>query len=124
MGSKPSLHGFSGGGQFSNRFALLHPDRVSAVSIGAPGRITLPVSAAPMPVQVVVGVLDDNPSEVAAVTGDPDARGRLTQARVLADTFRELGSQVRLDVVDGVGHEGGRVVDVVADFLREQLRGR
>jgi hypothetical protein len=77
-----------------------------------------------MPVQVVVGVLDDNPSEVAAVTGDPDARGRLTQARVLADTFRELGSQVRLDVVDGVGHEGGRVVDVVADFLREQLRGR
>ena len=35
------LHGFSGGGQFVHRFLLLHPDRVRAASIGAPGTVTL-----------------------------------------------------------------------------------
>lgn len=36
------LFGFSGGGQFVHRFALLHPERVRAVSVGAPGGVTLP----------------------------------------------------------------------------------
>lgn len=34
------LHGFSGGGQFAHRMFILHPDRVRAVSIGAPGKVT------------------------------------------------------------------------------------
>jgi pimeloyl-ACP methyl ester carboxylesterase len=38
--SRFALFGFSGGGQFVNRFALLHPDRLWAVSIGAPGSVT------------------------------------------------------------------------------------
>lgn len=107
------LHGFSGGGQFANRFALKHPERLSAVSIGAPGRTLLPPSAPAFPVQVVVGSLDDDAADVAAITGDPDARGRLTQARELAAAFG-----ARLDVVEGVGHQGGLVLDVVRDFLR------
>src|SRR5680860_1115071 len=36
-----ALHGFSGGGQFAHRFLYLHPERLSAVSIGAPGHVTL-----------------------------------------------------------------------------------
>jgi predicted esterase len=36
------LHGYSGGGQFVNRFLYLHADRVAAASIGAPGYVTLP----------------------------------------------------------------------------------
>jgi pimeloyl-ACP methyl ester carboxylesterase len=36
------MHGFSGGGQFSHRFLYLHPERLRAVSIGAPGAVTLP----------------------------------------------------------------------------------
>lgn len=36
------LHGFSGGGQFAHRFFYLHPERLKAVSIGAPGAVTLP----------------------------------------------------------------------------------
>ncbi|HYC06112.1 MAG TPA: hypothetical protein VED40_22675 [Azospirillaceae bacterium] len=36
------LHGFSGGGQFAHRFWYAHPDRLRAVSIGAPGYVTLP----------------------------------------------------------------------------------
>lgn len=35
------LYGFSGGGQFSNRFLYAHPDRLLGVSIGAPGTVTL-----------------------------------------------------------------------------------
>lgn len=35
------LHGFSGGGQFAHRFLYLHPARLRAVSIGAPGAVTL-----------------------------------------------------------------------------------
>lgn len=35
------LHGFSGGGHFAHRFAFLHPERLRAVSIGAPGVVTL-----------------------------------------------------------------------------------
>ncbi len=34
------LHGFSGGGHFAHRFLYLHPHRLHAISIGAPGMIT------------------------------------------------------------------------------------
>jgi len=36
------MHGFSGGGQFVNRCFYLHPSRLAAISIGAPGIVTLP----------------------------------------------------------------------------------
>lgn len=39
--SRFSLFGFSGGGHFANRFSILHPERLWAVSIGAPGSVTL-----------------------------------------------------------------------------------
>jgi len=39
--SQFALFGFSGGGQFVNRFAYLHPERLWAASIGAPGSVTL-----------------------------------------------------------------------------------
>ncbi|KAI1375290.1 alpha/beta-hydrolase [Hypoxylon crocopeplum] len=35
------LMGFSGGGQFAHRFLYLHPERLAAVSVGAPGRTTV-----------------------------------------------------------------------------------
>ncbi len=36
-----AMFGFSGGGHFVNRFLLLHPERLFAASIGAPGSVTL-----------------------------------------------------------------------------------
>ena len=35
------MHGFSGGAHFAHRFLYLHPERLLAVSIGAPGVVTL-----------------------------------------------------------------------------------
>lgn len=35
------IHGFSGGGHFVHRFLYLHPQRLLAASIGAPGMVTL-----------------------------------------------------------------------------------
>lgn len=39
--NKIFLMGFSGGGQFAQRFLYVYPDRLFAVSIGAPGKVTL-----------------------------------------------------------------------------------
>jgi poly(3-hydroxybutyrate) depolymerase len=36
-----ALFGYSGGGQFVNRFAYVHPARLWAASIGAPGNVTV-----------------------------------------------------------------------------------
>lgn len=75
------LHGYSGGGHFAHRFLYAHPRRLKAVSIGAPGVVTLldqdlpwwagvadfaSVFGAPVdiealrevPVQMVIGALD------------------------------------------------------------------
>ncbi|MEE2862288.1 MAG: alpha/beta hydrolase [Pseudomonadota bacterium] len=79
--SKFAIFGYSGGGHFAHRFAILHPERLWAASIGAPGSVTLldpdrdwwvgvrdlsarfgrPFDAdalARVPVQMVVGGLD------------------------------------------------------------------
>lgn len=40
-GEKVLMFGFSGGGHFTHRFTLLHPDRIVAASVGAPGSVTL-----------------------------------------------------------------------------------
>lgn len=39
--SKFMLFGYSGGGHFVHRFFYLHPERLHAVSVGAPGSVTL-----------------------------------------------------------------------------------
>jgi pimeloyl-ACP methyl ester carboxylesterase len=36
-----AIFGFSGGGHFAHRFAILHPDRLWACAIGSPGSVTL-----------------------------------------------------------------------------------
>ncbi|EIM73550.1 hypothetical protein A33O_15286 [Nitratireductor aquibiodomus RA22] len=40
-GNRFMMYGFSGGGHFTHRFLYLHPERLLAASIGAPGIVTL-----------------------------------------------------------------------------------
>jgi poly(3-hydroxybutyrate) depolymerase len=41
-GTRFFLQGYSGGAQFVHRYLLLHPERLRAASVGAPGVVTLP----------------------------------------------------------------------------------
>jgi predicted esterase len=88
------LFGFSGGAHFAHRFLLLHPGRLRAVSIAAPGAVTLldagrdwPAGirgmdhlfgaqpelprVARVPVQLVVGGMDTDTSGIAVSTDHP-----------------------------------------------------
>lgn len=141
------LAGFSGGGQFAQRFAYLHPDRLRAVSIGAPGRVTLPddepwplglggvrdlfgvdVSLdrlADVPHQVVVGGADLAQDVLTAAAQDPrEARAgttRVDRARRLAAELTVRGVPTETAVVPGVAHDADAVAEVVIDFLRRAL---
>ena len=89
-----ALFGFSGGGQFAHRFLYLHPHRLTALSIGAPGNVTLPDLLRPwpagvrgleerfgvefdadvvkvVPIHLVVGGADTETWEIAKSPGDP-----------------------------------------------------
>lgn len=95
-GARFALFGFSGGAQFAHRFLYLYPDRLHAVSLAAPGLVTLlddrlpwwvgtggmaeafgvdPIdrnAIARVPVQIAVGALDHDPAEIAIRDGAHD----------------------------------------------------
>ena len=141
------LAGFSGGGQFAHRFTYLHPERVRAVSIGAPGRVTLPDDAPwphglggvveifgssvdlsrieTVPTQVVVGA-DDHASEMlAAMAQDPReawaGTTRVERAERLASGLSACGAPVELTIVPGAGHDFRAVSGAVTDFFHRVL---
>ncbi len=89
-----ALFGYSGGGQFAHRFLYLHPHRLAALSVGAPGNVTLPDPAVAwpagvgglekrfgigfdneavqaVPIHLVVGSADTETWEIAKDPGDP-----------------------------------------------------
>jgi poly(3-hydroxybutyrate) depolymerase len=145
-GDRFGLHGFSGGAQFVHRFLYLHPERVAAVSVAAPGRVTpldlsktwwagvgnvpevfgRPVDLAALravPVQVLVGADDTGPVE----PGDPEGyagatgRTRVQRAGFLHASLAGHGVRSRLDVVPGAGHEHAPLLPHAQRFLAEHL---
>ncbi len=142
--TKFALHGFSGGGQYAHRFAYLHAARLSAVSIGAPGRITridpdipwwlgtadlrerfgrdLDLAALrQVPVQMIVGAEDTETWEIAEPGIDAGGDTRVARLTTLRDNFTAHGIDVRFDLVPGIGHRGLQLQEVVQQFLGEQL---
>ena len=88
------LQGYSGGGHFVQRYFLLHPQRLRAPAIGAPGQVTLLDDQAPwwggvadlpalfgqpldraalrhVPVQMVVGELNTRTDEIGPAPAHP-----------------------------------------------------
>lgn len=147
------LQGFSGGGQFAHRFFYLHADRLAAVSIGAPGRITLLDDSQPwwigtggfderfgreiavpllqkVAVQLVVGDRDVETWEINNV-GDSNwmdgaeraGRTRVERLRTLRDNYAAHGIDARFDLVPGVAHDGFAVLGVVREFFSSVLSG-
>lgn len=141
------LHGFSGGGQFTHRFLYLHPERLAAASIGAPGRITELDDSLPwwlgtkgfaerfgkaldidavrrIPVHLVVGSADtdtfeiNNPGESNWMDGcEKTGRTRVERLRTLRRGYESHGLSVTFDLVDGVGHSGSAVLPTVERFF-------
>ncbi|ONI72051.1 hydrolase [Kribbella sp. ALI-6-A] len=141
------LHGFSGGGQFTHRFLYLHPDRLAAASIGAPGRITQLDDSLPwwlgtqgfeekfgqridfealrrVPIQMVVGSEDvetweiNNPGESNWMDGvELTGSTRIERLRTLERNFRSHGLDVTFDMVEGAAHSGSLMLPTVTKWM-------
>ncbi len=141
------LHGFSGGGQFVHRFLYLHPERLAAASIGAPGRITqlddkldwwlgtrgfeekfgqkIDFDALRrVPIQMVVGTEDvetweiNNPGESNWMDGvEKTGNTRIERLRTLEANFRSHGLDVTFDLVDGAAHSGSLMLPTVTRWM-------
>lgn len=127
------LGGFSGGAQFAHRFAYLHPGHVQALSLAAPGRVTLlddslnwwsgirdveqrfgqgidDGALRDMPIQLLVGENDN--ANITVRRGDADwspgaNRAGITRRQRLESLYQhylELGCNVRIEVVPNCGH--------------------
>lgn len=148
------LHGFSGGGQFTHRFYYLHPNRLLGVSIGAPGNITVLDSSKPwylgianykekftvsfpleemrkVPVLMLVGsedtetwMINDKDAPFWMNGMEETGNTRVERLRTLRDSFEREGISVRHEELQGLGHEGFKVLPTVKDFFKNILKTR
>jgi hypothetical protein len=143
------MHGFSGGGQFCHRFFYLHPDKLLGVSIGAPGRVTLPNIQHPWPlgisniqnifdignvpnwkdmaevaVHFVVGEKDTSTQMIEAKNDAEEGSTRVERIRLLRDSWMRQGVSSTLDIVPGVKHDGKKCLPTVERFLSQLLRAQ
>jgi predicted peptidase len=141
------LHGFSGGGQFTHRFLYLHPDRLAAASIGAPGRITQLDDSLPwwlgtkgfeekfgqrvdfealrrVPIQLVVGTEDVETWEIMN-RGESNwmdgveltGNTRIERLRTLEANYRSHGLDVTFELVEGAAHSGRLILPAVERYF-------
>ncbi|MDO4265603.1 MAG: alpha/beta hydrolase [Eubacteriales bacterium] len=119
------MFGHSGGGQFVNRFLFVHPNRLKAVSIGAPGRPTflnfeedyfwgvrdfkkyfdkeLDLEAVKkVPVQITVGEKD-----TLFIGDSPYGDNRVSRMKSLKKNLEENGISTELEILPGLAHEAG-----------------
>lgn len=148
---KFALTGFSGGGQFGHRMLYLHPERLSAVSIGAPGMVTLIDNSQDwfvgtrdfsqqfgkaldmeairkVAVHIVVGSEDMHP-EIFVAPGtemympgiNDTGANRVERARTLQRHYTDLGIASELDIVPGAMHLSKEVLTAVDAFFRRSF---
>lgn len=140
------LHGFSGGGQFSHRMFYLHPERLKAVSIGAPGRATFldanenwyngigdfeeqfgkalnMEELRKVPVLLLIGADD---IEIVDYTNDAKfsksaskhGKNRVERMESLLKNYLDNGLDARMEKVPGIAHEGLKLVPNVITFFK------
>jgi poly(3-hydroxybutyrate) depolymerase len=131
--------GFSGGGQFTHRFAYLYPERLLAVSIQSPSTVTLPNARFCWPagianiedlfgrqfhtdrlrsvrVQMLVGDRDIGLATNPGKTLYPEF-SRVEKTKLLADVWGEHGIPVALKLVEGVAHDSVGLEKDAMEFL-------
>lgn len=150
---KVLMHGFSGGAQFAHRFFYLHPGRLRAVSVGAPGTVTLPdqrdwwvgvkgmeeifgrpfdvAAMRDVAVQLVIGDQDIETWDVTVGPQSPfwmegindSGETRVDRLRSLQKGLRSIGVNLRFDTVPGVSHDGTGIQGPVKAFFSQVLAG-
>jgi hypothetical protein len=89
------IHGFSGGGHFVHRFLYLHPERLLAASIGAPGMVTLLDPSKPW--WVGIGGMEAQFGKGADIAGMRDVRVQMVVGADDTDTWE-------ITLADGMPH--------------------
>lgn len=123
------LYGFSGGAQFAHRFAYLHPGRLKAVSIHAPGQVCLPKmyldvqgleALKRVRVQMVVGCEDilAQPQEASAEVG----LSRRALLSILYQAWQQVGIEVELEEVPDTEHDGFALIPVGQCFFARLMK--
>lgn len=137
---------FSGGGQYTLRFLYLHPNRLQAAGIGAPGTITsLNERACPVGVgnsgqlfgtevdiskikevklHMVVGELDTGIAGEGirdVLGGQEGVASRVETIERLHRELKQLGIEAKLDIVPGVEHDAIGVLPAIKSFLSSVL---
>lgn len=114
------MFGFSGGAHYTHRFTILHPRRILAASVGAPGSVTLLDSGSPWWVGVA------NCEELFGVRFDPRSVRSLPMHFVVGDadnetweiTFNEGDRNYMPGANDAGRTRGERIRALAASFER------
>ncbi|MCY4020437.1 MAG: alpha/beta hydrolase [Chloroflexi bacterium] len=145
------LGGFSGGAQFAHRFAYLHPGHVRALSLAAPGRVTLldesldwwsgirnveqlfgqiidAGALRDMPIQLLIGANDD--ANITINRGDADwtpdenraGSNRRQRLEALYLQYRQIGCDVSITVVPDCGHDWLPLRDATVRFFETSMQ--
>jgi poly(3-hydroxybutyrate) depolymerase len=143
------LHGFSGGGQFSHRMLYIWPERLLAVSAGAPGRSTylndtedwysgtknfaeqfgkqLDMGALKkIPVLLLIGGEDTEEVDYSGdasfdASSEKNGSNRLERIRSLCRNYTDHGLNVLFKEIPGIGHEGLKLSGYVKEFFKQVL---
>jgi hypothetical protein len=146
---KFALFGYSGGGHFAHRFLYLQPDKLRAVSIGAPGGITLidattdywagtrnfnelfgqaidVAAIRRVPIQIVVGAndIEEFTYPGGSVTREIHAKlgkNRFERSLTLLKNYQSLDFDVRREVVPNCAHDGLKAMPAAQDFFLRTL---
>lgn len=131
------LFGFSGGAQFAHRFWYLNASRVKAISVAAPGSVSLPVTGdelwelasdipqnletelADVPAQLLIGAEDGVSRSSTSKAEWPDRQESL---KLLASHLAALGVNVQHQTVAEVAHDGFALIPAAQVFLAHQMR--
>ncbi|SEG88944.1 alpha/beta hydrolase [Marinobacterium lutimaris] len=131
------LFGFSGGAQFAHRFLYLYPSRIKAISIAAPGSVSLPVKDDSLwcsagdtdsshidklrrvPVHLIIGE-DDDLSLLSL--NEPIRLDRKEILKRLQIHLDSLGIDVRYETIPEVAHDGFSLIPGCQSFLSNVMR--